>query len=231
MITTAIAVLVKTPGLSPIKTRLAQSTIKPSNPISTSNTAAANFYELAIAALEYTLTELSTNASVASPITAYWGVAEHRGLDHPLWARLDRLYGGKGNLGDCQHRLYQLLLECYQRVLLLGSDSPQLSPQHLTKAIRALDNHHYCIGPSDDGGYYCIGGCRDIPHSVWTNVQYSSEKTAQQLIDRLPSVPAILRPLCDVDRPQDLSVLVRQMPGRPSPPQQQIIDWVSGLAG
>jgi uncharacterized protein len=45
----------------------------------------------------------------------------------------------------------------YERVLILGSDSPDLPGTFLIEALEALQQQQAVIGPSKDGGYYTIG--------------------------------------------------------------------------
>ena len=74
---TAIAVFVKTPGLSPVKTRLA----------ATIGTAAAEqFYTHCTEAIRETL----ETASKTMDIVPFWAVGEEAGLSHPLFCGLER---------------------------------------------------------------------------------------------------------------------------------------------
>lgn len=45
----------------------------------------------------------------------------------------------------------------YRRVVIVGSDCPELTPQVIEEAFRALEDHDYVLGPSLDGGYYLLG--------------------------------------------------------------------------
>ena len=133
--TTAIAVFVKTPGLSPVKTRLA----------ATIGTAAAEeFYQLCTEAIQETL----TTASETMDIVPFWAVGEEAGLSHPLWQGFASIYTGQGDLGERQHHIYQTLLAKYPQVILIGADSPQLTTTHLKKAIESLDSHNFALGPA-----------------------------------------------------------------------------------
>ena len=52
----------------------------------------------------------------------------------------------------------------YQHVVVMDSDSPTLSPDHLNAAFTALaDSADVVLGPCDDGGYYLIGLKRPAP--------------------------------------------------------------------
>lgn len=217
--TTAIAILVKTPGLSPVKTRLAASCNH-----SQASQLAEHFYRLAVQAIENTLLEL------AQPVSCYWAVAERHGLDHKMWSVFDAIAAGNGCLGHCQHRIYRHLLERHQQVILLGADCPQLSSQLLEQAILSLSSHNYCLGPAEDGGYYLFAGRKSIKQSSWTGVQYSQADTAKQLIAQLDSSPALLPPLRDVDYAVDLEPMLKQMPAAPNAGQLALISWLAGLS-
>jgi len=45
----------------------------------------------------------------------------------------------------------------YRRVMLIGTDCPDIAGRHLAAALAALADHHLVIGPAADGGYYLIG--------------------------------------------------------------------------
>jgi len=45
----------------------------------------------------------------------------------------------------------------YEKVSIIGADSPDLPPSFITDALEKLDSHDLVIGPSEDGGYYLIG--------------------------------------------------------------------------
>lgn len=45
----------------------------------------------------------------------------------------------------------------YQKVIVIGSDSPDLTSNILQTAFLALEDHDGVIGPTHDGGYYTIG--------------------------------------------------------------------------
>jgi len=45
----------------------------------------------------------------------------------------------------------------YDRIILIGSDIPLLSPEILEEARAAIMDHPVVLGPGRDGGYYLIG--------------------------------------------------------------------------
>lgn len=99
-------------------------------------------------------------------------------------------------------------------VLFLGSDAPDLAPEHLHSAADLLERHDVVIGPADDGGYWTIGlaGPFDALFDAmpWGTDRVLSETMSR--LDRLGIVPALLPLLADCDRPDDLARWPRLVP-------------------
>ena len=95
--------------------------------------------------------------------------------------------------------------------LLVGMDTPQLRPEHLTADWRGADA---VLGLSPDGGYWAIGFRRHVPGAI-RGVVMSSEQTGAQQLARLRSLGlsvTLLPPLLDVDDPADASIVAGQAP-------------------
>ena len=212
----AIAVFVKTPGISPLKTRLAAS-IGPQK--------AEEFYRLSLKSLVSTLKEIDA--------TPYWAVGEKQGLDDPLWSDFNTLHTGDGNLGDRQGHVYNDLLKTYQAVILMGADAPQLSQGLINEAITKLNSHDYVIGPAHDGGYYLLGGRSKITPEVWSETPWSHAKTRETLIAKLSSQPYQLNMLTDVDTESDLKIMLSEMLQAPhtglNENQRKLKSWINHL--
>src|SRR5688572_17717980 len=140
--TGAMAIFVKTPGLSPVKTRLGRA-VGPEK--------AKEFYCCCVAAAEAT----AVQASVRATLDAYWAVAEEEALTNAMWSRFRVTPQGSGALGDRLARVYTTLLDGYPFVLLLGADAPLLSAELIPEAAEALRRNDatYVISRSADGGY------------------------------------------------------------------------------
>ena len=203
----AIAIFVKTPGLSPIKTRLAKSI---------GEEKALEFYNLSVRAVEEVVKSVEAQGFCA--------VAEEEGVDQ--WPSFEALWADNGGLGERQHHIYKTLLEKHEKVILIGADAPQISPEILNEAIAALDKHDFVIGPAHDGGYTLFGGCVPVKKEVWVSVTWSSEKTRDEFEGKLSSKPFHLSFLTDVDEATDLKKMIEEMPENPSEQQRQLIDWV-----
>ena len=215
MTDTAIAVFVKTPGLSAVKTRLAKDL---------GRAAAEQFYRLSLKAVEATLVK----AESCLPADIYWAVGEPEALCHPLWQQFKTLYTGPGDLGHRQHHIYSSLLGNYRQVVLIGADSPQLVLTQLQAALTALKTDDYVLGPAVDGGYYLFAGSKPVDLEIWRAVTYSCSDTSQQLISKLTSQVAIIDRLWDMDKADDLPGLRQQLMALPSLSEEQelILQWI-----
>ena len=209
---TAIAIFVKTPGLSRVKTRLAADI---------GHARAREFYALSLDAVQQTVQSV--------PVAAYWAVAEADGVHDPRWQDFNTLYTGTGCLGQRQYHIYQTLLATYDRVLLIGADAPHLSKTHLEAAITALESQDYVIGPAHDGGYYLLGGRRPIPMESWTAVPWSTSRTRAVLEDQLPAELIHLSWLSDVDHISDLALVHQEAGAAMTPAQMQCMQWIEAF--
>lgn len=206
---TAVAIFVKTPTLSPVKTRLAAG-------IGTA--AAQEFYHHSLRAVAETVKGMD--------VTAYWAVAEEDGVGDPLWQGFPNLHTGDGCLGARQHHIYETLLQKHDRVILIGADTPQLSTEIVERAVIALDMHDFTIGPARDGGYYLFGGRVSTALKIWTSVPWSTSMTCERLEAVLPSEPAPLPMLTDVDREEDLQYIGDEMPVDMNAGQIRLLEWI-----
>ncbi len=206
---TAIAIFVKTPTLSPVKTRLAAGI---------GDAAAQEFYHHSLKAVAETVKALD--------VTAYWAVAEEDGVGDPLWQDFPNLHTEEGCLGARQHHIYETLLQKHDRVILIGADAPQISTEIVERAVIALDMHDFTIGPARDGGYYLFGGRVSTTLKIWTSVPWSTSMTRERLEAVLPSRPAALPMLTDVDREEDLQYIGDEMPADMNAGQVRLLEWI-----
>ncbi len=188
----------KTPGRSPVKTRLAASV---------GQVNAERFYRLSIAAVGAVAKSLGPDGP-----TPYWAVAEEDSIDHPNWAEFERVAQGPGGLGERLDAVYRGLLLRHPAVLLIGADAPLLTPQVIAAAAKVVSNPAttFALCRSHDGGYALFAGARPLPSEVWTAVPYSCGRTAEEFITRLRPHGAVveLPPIDDVDTAADLPRLV-----------------------
>ncbi|MEO8747101.1 MAG: DUF2064 domain-containing protein [Rhodanobacter sp.] len=215
--TAALAIFVKTPGLSPVKTRLATGV---------GAQAALQFHQLAAAA----------TAEVArcceAWVTPYWAIAEAGPVAAARWPGFASLHQGESQLGERLHKVYVQLLLRQARVLLIGADAPQLTARLLRAALAVLDDPRtpFVIGDASDGGFWLFGGRQPVPRELWTGVRYSQPHTASDFRRMLAPLGAIgtVGCLTDVDRADDLPALRLALlaVADPLPAQQRLLEWL-----
>lgn len=213
----AAAIFVKTPGHSPIKTRLAATLGK---------AAAQSFHRLSAQAV-------AAVAAATPGLAAYWAVAEADALDDPAWAGLPRFAQAPGDLGARMAQACDALRARHGRALLLGADAPQLTVADLTAALDALDDHAHVIGPSADGGFWLFATRTAVPPAAWTRTPWSQADTGARFVAALGEAPvARLRTLRDVDTADDLAPLRAALDALadPLPQQRALAAWLRGRA-
>ena len=114
---------------------------------------------------------------------------------------------GRGALGLRMQRQFQRAAkERARRVVLIGSDLPQLERADLASAFAALDHQEAVLGPACDGGYWLIGLRRPEP-ALMEGIAWGSEQVLEQTLAALARrglEPALLPWRRDLDRGEDL---------------------------
>jgi rSAM/selenodomain-associated transferase 1 len=214
-----LAILVKTPGHSPVKTRLAAD-------IGTE--AAETFHRLAATAVA----EVVADASARAPaLQACWAVAERDAIDAPLWQRFPRILQGEGDLGARMRLVHDALRTRHGAALLIGADAPQLRSDDLLAAIAAVRAHDRVIGPSLDGGFWLFGSRTEVADAAWETTPWSQPQTRERFIAALGApAPQALRSLQDVDTAADLAPLRAALDAlpAPTPAQRALAAWLRG---
>jgi uncharacterized protein len=98
----------------------------------------------------------------------------------------------------------------FRRTIVISSDSPQVSLEIITQAVRALDEADVVLGPAEDGGYYLIA-MRE-PYDVFSGVPMSTAVVLERTIELAESqglAVCLLEPLFDIDELADLLRLAR----------------------
>lgn len=212
-----LAIFVKTPGLSEVKSRLAADC---------GRMYAELWYRRAAAAVA----AVARAAQARSGVTAYWAVAEPAAIG--AWPGLPVLEQGDGGLGERMARVHAELVARHGFGLLLGADAPQLSAGQLGAAADwlAAPMPRLMLGPARDGGFWLFGGNVAPPRAAWMSVRYSAPDTARDLraaFDRCGEW-RMLDPLTDGDRAKDLRAVLAALEALPAPlPEQSALaEWM-----
>lgn len=90
--------------------------------------------------------------------------------------------------------------------IVIGSDCPGLTPQHLWAAHDTLAIEEMVIGPASDGGYYLLGYNSDA-RFAFEGMPWSTDKVFEETLRRFVAQgirPAVMPELSDIDTAADL---------------------------
>jgi hypothetical protein len=113
----------------------------------------------------------------------------------------------EGDLGERMRGAFDAAFAAgFRRVVVIGSDLPELSPELLRRAFALLDGREAVLGPARDGGYYLLGLRRPVP-DVFHGIAWSTAEVLGATVARLRATgiePALLETLADLDEAADL---------------------------
>ena len=179
-----ILIFTRNPELGKCKTRLAK-TIGDNN--------ALTVYKMLLEHTKQVVSELSCDKAV------YYSVKIR---PDDIWngERFYKFQQQGQDLGDRMHNAFtEAFSNGYEKVLIIGSDLYDLTPNHIEKAFESLNNHDAVIGPALDGGYYLLGMKHLIPE-VFKNKDWGTATVFESTINDLkPLKMAQLETLNDID--------------------------------
>jgi len=116
----------------------------------------------------------------------------------------------EGNLGNKMSKAFQTQFENgFDRLLIIGTDCPELTPEIIEKAFDELEQSEVVIGPAKDGGYYLLGMKRFNP-GLFKNIKWSSAEVLNSTENFLRSKEikySLLPLLSDVDYLEDWELI------------------------
>ena len=119
------------------------------------------------------------------------------------------------DLGERMSFAVRQNLKKFSYVILVGTDCPDLESSLIAEAIASLkEGSDAVLVPAEDGGYVLIGLSVYI-ESVFTDMQWGSDKVLAVTRDRLLEAGIRWRELAeqrDIDRPEDLDFLKQYYP-------------------
>ena len=120
------------------------------------------------------------------------------------------------DLGERMHIVFeQILTQGARKVVIIGSDSPNLPLQFVRQAFEALDAADVVLGPAEDGGYYLIG-VRESHAEIFRDIEWGTNRVLRQSISRIHNSGlrlSLLEPFYDVDDLHGLMRLIDDAPG------------------
>jgi uncharacterized protein len=175
------------------------------------------------ALLEDSLHLLRTGAAAAGAVPFLSLSEPWEAQDRAACAAIARAAAGLARLpqtgGDLGERLAvtfrTLIARGFERVVVIGSDSPTLAPAILQEAFAALEKpRDVVLGPAEDGGYYLVGA-RRFMRDMFEGVPWGTARVLRvtRATLRRRGARVVLLPVWfDVDRPRDLDRLCRHPP-------------------
>lgn len=112
------------------------------------------------------------------------------------------------NLGD---RMYNAILRQfnngYSKVILIGSDIPEIQPLDIENAFKILDTNDVCLGPTKDGGYYLIGMKKPHEEIFKDNLKWGNKSIFESTVsiaNSLELTVGLTSKLLDIDDKSDI---------------------------
>jgi rSAM/selenodomain-associated transferase 1 len=123
--------------------------------------------------------------------------------------------------GDLGARLADVHESATKSMLFFGVDSPDVPVAHIQRAARSFSDADVVVGPSEDGGYWCLGLSPNVDAKrLLCDIAWSSGRERAQTIDRANSLGYRVvetDPWDDVDRPDDLKRLCDRLKSSEEP--------------
>mgnify|MGYP000722369615 CR=1 FL=1 len=94
----------------------------------------------------------------------------------------------------------------YERIVLIGSDLPDINSNHIEKGLEILKNNDAVFGPAIDGGYYLVGMAK-MYDSIFDNKPWSQPNLLEITLNELKQNSIsfeLLEALNDIDTFEDL---------------------------
>jgi len=183
-----IIVFVKNIKLGKVKTRLAKTI---------GNQAAFEVYSALVKVTEIAIENILTDKRIYFSET----------IVKTNWENCQKAVQEGKDLGERMKNAFKKGFEDgYERIVLIGSDLPDIHSKHIEKGLQALETNEVVFGPALDGGYYLIGLSKSHPFifekKPWSEPQLlavSLEELQQKNISF-----SLLETLNDIDTFEDL---------------------------
>lgn len=183
-----IIVFVKNIKLGKVKTRLAKTI---------GNQAAYEVYSELVKVTETATKNITTDKRI------YFSDA----IIETKWGNAYKAVQKGANLGERMKDAFKKGFDDgYNRIVLIGSDLPDISSTHIQNGLKALQHNDVVFGPAIDGGYYLIGLSK-LKDYVFDDKPWSQPNLLEITLEELEEKEIsfhLLRPLNDIDTFEDL---------------------------
>lgn len=192
--TDSIIIFVRYPRKGQVKTRLAKTT---------SSEFALNFYKLCA---ENLIRNIKKVPSVNRCIF-YSNKNEKKEVINWLGSKLLFAPQEGDDLGSRMKNAFEKVFSAgSQKVIIVGTDIPDLSKEIIMKAFEMLDSYDVVIGPAKDGGYYLLG-MKKMNAELFEKIEYSTSSVLSETMTKIKELNLyhhLLPELNDIDTEKDL---------------------------
>lgn len=120
------------------------------------------------------------------------------------------------NLGEkIKNAIYQFLQKGFHKIIIVGSDIPDLNSSHISRAEELLDDYDFILGPSFDGGYYLLGLTSKNPYEfLLSDIPWSTSQVLNLTVERILEEGYSLqklKPLRDIDTFEDYQAWQKEL--------------------
>lgn len=186
-----LLIFVKNPAIGKVKTRLAATL---------GDKKALEVYKALMAYTQHVTSEVDVNRQVW--YSSHVDDADNWSAEHYE----KRLQTGTDLGARMNNAFNEAFVEGYNKIVIIGSDCPDLNSHHIIKAFQLLNEIDCVIGPSEDGGYYLLGLNQKLP-KLFKDKEWSTESVLDEALHILNSngfTYELLEELNDIDTEDDL---------------------------
>ncbi len=191
-----LILFIKYPSPGAVKQRLAQHI---------GNKRAAEIYKIIS---EMVLNKITPEGTEEYVVEICFSPEEDEQLIRQWLAEYDHFHPQQGrDLGERMLKAFERAFgNGYKRIVLIGSDCPDISREIILKSFILLHEKQVVLGPAYDGGYYLIG-LREPVSKLFCNIDWGTANVLNQTCEKINEADLsfeLLPKLRDIDRVEDL---------------------------
>ncbi len=184
-----LLIFTRNPELGKVKTRLAKTI---------GDEAALDIYKFLLEHTKQVTQNLSCDKAV------YYSVKVR---ENDIWdASVYQKHLQDGNdLGIRMYNAFQQAFSTgYEKVVIIGSDLPDLTSEHINEAFEKLNSNDLVMGPAEDGGYYLLG-MKKLHANIFQHKDWGTSTVRKDTLNDLQNESVhLLETLNDVDVFEDI---------------------------
>lgn len=192
--TDSVIIFLRYPRNGQVKTRLAKTT---------SSEFATSFYK----SCAENLVSITKKISSINRFVFFSNKSEEKEIKSWLGGKLFYAHQEGNDLGSRMKNAFEKVLSTgSQKVIIIGTDIPDLSKELICSAFNSLDTNDVVIGPSEDGGYYLLG-IKKMYAKLFEGIEYSTSSVLSETLARVKDLNLtyrLLPVLPDIDTEEDL---------------------------